>query len=162
MNKLLLSIPILLASYSVHAGWLTEVEESIFGDNKALMIGEIKDSKSGIIFLCDKDTLSVSYLELERNSDMNPVPVTFLMKIDSNPVIEFNTTLQKRNSDSIEARGNDKVKIISLLKQLSVSKQRFLAGISVDDTDIKYSFSGNVLGSTAAVTKFTNACNIKL
>nr|ELR5039325.1 hypothetical protein [Providencia stuartii]ELR5082446.1 hypothetical protein [Providencia stuartii] len=162
MKKLLIFIFTIFASYSVNAAWITNVEESIFGDNKANMIGEIKNSKAAIVFQCDKDNLRISYVELGSDKKINPTPVTLLMKIDDGNVIDFQAVLGRKNSEAVAATADDKEKIILLLQQLKIAKKKFLAGISVDDSDFKQSFSGNVSGSTTAVNKFITACNINL
>ncbi|OTA14313.1 hypothetical protein Xvie_03832 [Xenorhabdus vietnamensis] len=160
MKKLFITL--LFIPFMVNAAWITNVEESIFGDNSAVLIGELKNTKSGIVFKCDSNDLSVSYVELMDDSDIKSTPATFLMRVDSNQVVEFNTMLQRRNSDAIEARGTDREKILSLLKQLSSAKQKILAGISVDEVDYKQSFSGNSSGSAVAVNKFVKACNLNI
>ncbi|MDC9607259.1 hypothetical protein [Xenorhabdus griffiniae] len=160
MRKLFLTL--FFMPFMVNAAWITNVEESIFGDNSAILIGELKNTKSGIVFKCDSNDLSVSYVELIDDSDIRSVPATFLMKVDGNQVIEFNAMLQRRNSDAIEAKSTDREKILSLLKQLSSAKQKILAGISVDEVDYKQSFSGNASGSTVAVNKFAKACNLNI
>ncbi|KLU15135.1 MULTISPECIES: hypothetical protein [Xenorhabdus] len=160
MKRLLLSL--FFASSIANAAWITNVEESIFGDNSAVLIGELKNTKSAIVFKCDSNDLSVSYVELVDDSDIKSIPATFLMRVDSNQVVEFDTTLQRRNSDAIDAKVTDREKILSLLKQLSSAKQKVLAGISVDEVDYKQSFSGNVSGSTVAVNKFAKACNLNI
>lgn len=159
MKKILFALMILV-SLSASAQWVAKAEESIFGGSKSTMMGQFTDSKSVILFLCDNDALSVSYIELDSKTEMDPVPVSFLVKVDGNQTIEFSTELRRKNSEVVEARGDDRKKILSILKQLKSSKQKFMVGVSVNNSSMKFSFSGDVIGSTVAVNKFTNACGI--
>ncbi|WP_274371771.1 hypothetical protein [Morganella morganii] len=159
MNKLLLALLLTVPLIS-NAAWFTKVEDSIFDEKNALLIGEIYGNRSFMVFECKGSDLYFSYVEPGHNSDNKSYPVNLLFKVDNNAPIEFKASFESRNSDYMEAITKDKEKILIVLNQLKSAKTKYMSGLSAKNTDFRVSFSGNVYRSTAGVNSFMNSCGI--
>ncbi|WP_334677549.1 hypothetical protein [Klebsiella pneumoniae] len=155
---------VLLTSFASHAQWLTKVDDDLFtGGKKALMIGDLSSSNSGLIFDCTKNKLSVAYVETDKSSDSVPaIAMDLIIKVDGNPANKLEASLSRRNAQAIEVSTDDAEKITAVLKQLQNAKSKVLVGIQTQDGGNQSSFSGNASGSTAATNSFIKACEISL
>lgn len=168
MKKLLLSIPILLISYSASAAWTSNVEDNIFGEKDALLVGQLNVSNAVSLFRCSGDKLSFSYVEFTKDADFKSRPADLLFKVDGNSVIKFDAEFRVKNNKSVEAISYDEEKITKALSELKSSNSKYLIGVNIKgsssdpDDDYKISHPGNVARSTAEVNKFVKACGIKL
>lgn len=152
---------LLMVSFASSAMWLTKIEDSIFDEKTALLLGEVNNGTSFIIIECKGDDLYFSFVERANTADFKPYPVTLLFKIDGNPTLEFNATTSQRNVDHIQATSQDVTNILSVIDELRTAKNKFMVGLTVKGTDYRASFTGDVYRSTAEVNKFIKACDIK-
>lgn len=162
MGKALLAALLATTSFAASAQWYTTVEDDVFSSGKkATMFATINDDiNQAIAFECTKDSLSFAYIE--KSPEMGKVKafVDTVVKVDSGDVIRFQTQTGPRNADYSEASTDDREPIINILKQSAFAKKKLLIGFSVPATDVKQSFTVNISGSSAAVKKFTTACEI--
>ena len=164
MSKFLLSTLLIassVVSLNANAEWFTKAEDDIFsGGKQAMLLGSISEM-SGIAFDCTKDSLELSYIEKGSFKADGPVPVTIIVKIDSNEPVKFQGDFSRRNDEFIQASTTqDGIK--EVLSQLKLAKSKMLIGLSFDAVNKKMSFSADVAGSTKAVNDFTSACELKI
>ncbi|MGV2936936.1 hypothetical protein ACIPUA_18205 [Providencia sp. AGC89] len=162
MKRLILLLLISLAPVFSQAAWMTNAEENIFGESDAMMVGELKNSKSVILFRCERDDLYFSYIEFVKDATFPSVPAELLFKVDGNSIIKLDATFRVKNANAVEVVSTDKEKILNSLQQLKVAKGKFLVGVNVESVDFKESRTGDVNNSTNAVSQFVTACHIKL
>ncbi|WP_338804424.1 hypothetical protein WDV76_02835 [Xenorhabdus griffiniae] len=162
MNKIISFVFLLMFSGIANAMWVTQSNENIFNEKKSLMLGQLSGSSSVVAFDCEDGELSISYLEDDKETDMDGMPMELMIKIDSNPIIKFSAITERRNSNSMGITSGDKNGIIKVLSQLRNASSKFLVGVIISGTDGKISRSGNVNGSTKAVNKFISDCGIKI
>ncbi len=159
MNRLLLALLLTVPLIS-NAAWFTKVEDSIFDEKNALLMGEIHNTQSFMIFECKGSDLYLSYVEKNNDSDIKPYPVTLLFKVDNNIPIEFNAKFQVRNPNYMEAVTKDNEKILEAINQLKSAKSKYMSGLTVKGTDFRVSFSGDVNRSTLSANAFIKACGL--
>lgn len=159
MNKLLLTLLLTVPLIS-NAAWFTKVEDSIFDEKNALLMGEIHNTQSFMIFECKGSDLYLSYVEKNNDPDIKSYPVTLLFKVDNNSPIEFNAKFQVRNPNYMEAVTKDNEKILEAINQLRSAKSKYMSGLTVKGTDFRVSFSGDVNRSTLSANAFIKACGL--
>lgn len=157
-------VAVMFTSFSASAQWLTKVDDDLFtGGKKAVMLGSLSSSNSGLIFDCTKNKLSVAYVETDKTEDSVPtVAMDLIIKVDDNPINKLEASLSRRNAQSIEVAADDAEKITVVLKQLQSAKTKVLVGVQTRDGGNQSSFSGNASGSTTATNSFIKACEISL
>ncbi|WP_455424792.1 hypothetical protein [Dryocola sp. LX212] len=149
----------------VNAQWLTKTDDDLFsGGKKAMLIGSLNNSSSGIIFDCTSTTLSAAYVEMNKTTDMSgeSVPVDLIFKVDSNAAVKMDAKMMRRNDTTVQAFSENAELAKSVLKSLRDGKKKVMVGIQTTDGGNQSSLSGNVSNSTNAVNKFISACEIKL
>ncbi|WP_347254118.1 hypothetical protein [Leminorella grimontii] len=166
LRKIIIKMLMIFAFVSpiAHAQWITNVDDDLFsGGKKAMMYGELNSLYSAIIFDCTKEKLSVAYIEEDKSSDAVPsISMDLIIKIDGFDAKKLHAILSRRNAQKLQIASDESETIKELLKQLKSAKSKILVGIQTNDGENQTSFSGNVSGSTAAVTRFVSACEIKI
>ena len=158
--KRLFLIPLLIIPLLSNAAWNTKVEDNIFDEKSALLIGEIRGVQSFMIFECKGDDLYLSHVEESNSTETKVRPVTLLFKVDDNKPIEFNAIFKRRNPNYVEAVTKDTDSIMNALHQLKSAKSKYMTGITVKGTDFRVSFTGDVYRSTISANSFMSACKI--
>lgn len=163
----LFKIGIIAASLMVstaHARWVTNTEDDLFsGGKQAMMIGEVSNPNSAIIFDCTKQKLSVAFVEMDKTSEVtSDIPMDLILKVDGNNAVKLDATLARRNVQSVQISANDADQIKTLLKQIKDAKSKIQIGAQTKDGGNQMSSSGNASSSTAAVNSLVSACEISL
>lgn len=153
-----------LIASTAHARWATNTEDDLFsGGKQAMMIGELSSQNSAIIFDCTKQNLKVSYVEMDKTSEVtSDIPMDLILKVDSNNPVKLDATLTRRNVQSVQISANDDEQIKTLLKQIKDAKSKIQIGVQTKDGGNQISLSGNASGSTTAVSSFASACEITI
>lgn len=153
-----------LITSTAYARWVTNTDDDLFsGGKQAMMLGEVSSQNSAIIFDCTKQSLKVSYVEMDKTSEVtSDIPMDLILKVDANSPVKLDATLSRRNVQSIQISSNDDEQIKTLLKQIKDAKSKILIGFQTKDGGNQISLSGNASGSTVAVNSFVNACEITL
>lgn len=163
LTKIFIVAASLMAS-TAHARWVTNTEDDLFsGGKQAMMVGEVSNPNGAIIFDCTKQKLKVAYVEMDKTTEItSDIPMDLILKVDGNTAIKIDASLERRNVQSVQISSDDTEQIKALLKQLKDAKSKMQVGAQTKDGGNQTSFSGNVSGSTTAVTSFVNACEIAL
>lgn len=82
--------------------------------------------------------------------------------VDKNATIKLDAHTQIRNNDFFGVFSDDHDSLILLLNQLNTVNNQLLVGVRHPENDEKMSFTFNTERSTAAVNKFTKACEMNL
>ncbi|OBU13307.1 hypothetical protein [Morganella psychrotolerans] len=166
MKRLLFSFWVVFMSCSASAAWESNVQDNIFGEKDALLVGQLNVSNAVSLFRCSGDELSFSYIEFTKDSNIKDKPADLLFKVDGNNVIKFDATFRVKNDKAVEAISYDEEKITKALSELKSASSKYLIGVNIKgpspDYDYKISHPGDVARSTSEVNKFIKACDIKL
>ncbi|MFH8134198.1 hypothetical protein ABU178_08425 [Pantoea osteomyelitidis] len=150
-----------MASFSAHADWDAKVEDDIFSGGKQAMLVGMISMNNGIIFDCTKDSLSMAYVEKGDYKAAESLPVTMIVKVDSNDPVSLQGNFSKRNDEYLQA-ATTQDGLVNILTQLKQAQSKVLIGLNVEAVNKKMSFSADAVGSTKAVTDFATACGIKV
>lgn len=161
-SKVALLSVLAMAPIASQAGWETIVRDDVLSDSKtALMLGEV-DGNHSLVFDCDSDGLELSLLEGgEWQQHLSAVPAKLVIKVDQQEKHNFEASFYQRNEKNIgiKAEGGD---LNKLLSELKTAKSKVLIGMVIPAADSKWTGEASAVGSTGAVGKFADACNIKL
>ncbi|WP_368749995.1 hypothetical protein [Klebsiella aerogenes] len=169
MSKKIIAVAVLTMTTYIpftQAYWKANVENDIFSNGKnAELIGDITNKNQSIIFDCTENELFVSQVEEDSTTAIKEKnDYQTLIKIGENVPVTFNTTLSRRNPESIQLRSGEEGKIKLVLKQLltQTSGQDFLIGDIDGRGNHISSGSGSTSFSKKSVTRFISACKISL
>lgn len=165
MFKKILAGGLLLSCFSMTAfgGWFTQVEDDVFTGGKKAMLGGDIGPNHGLLFNCDSDGLTMSFLE--RRADDEPIrsrEFNLVVKVDGQPVRKFSGSSSIRNKDWWHIETNDSDGIVQLLEELKSAQSKVLVGIQAVGFDNKWSGTANASGSTRETERFLKACQIKI
>lgn len=161
--KYIFLLTVLLAPMA-YADWATKTDDDVFsGGKSAMLLGILSSMSDNVVFDCSENKLTFSLLEEDNDSKLDaPIPVDLFVKIDNNEITKLNALMMRRNSKFMGAESSDKDGIIKLLKQLQAAKKKIIVGIQGKGGESRQSYSGDVINSTGAVSKFVKACKINL
>lgn len=163
LGMLVLSVVLVLISSNSLAAWGTRAEDDVFTDSKKIvMVGQAKND-GFLVFECVQGKISASYVESADVSQIQEGMLADLfIKVDDFPGIRLSALSVVRNRNAYAIRAEDPADSVkNILRNLRVGKHRFLLGFETEDNR-RLSTSGNLDGSTEAVNKFINACDIEL
>ena len=144
------------------ARWSMLVDDDIFsGGKKAMMIGDIGPDNSVAIDCTSSGDLHVAYIEKGDEDDIDQsASYRLLIKVDDQPVIEFAAKGERRNDRYNEITSDDRDAGVGAIKAIASAKRKILIGVSMVDSDGKYSGSASVVGSSRAASQLMKACGI--
>ncbi|SIQ22768.1 MULTISPECIES: hypothetical protein [Acidiphilium] len=161
----------LFSSQVALAQWGARVQgPDVFGAT-TVVAATGNSSEDGLVIQCDnKHSLYIAYIIPGRKSELNEmsqadsgIPVTLLMKIDSNPVVKFKAELKMWNNTYLGiVTSGRRTKLFDIIKSLATAKTNVSVG--ADLMGSKQSDTFGVSGSTAAMSTVTKDCalnNIK-
>lgn len=166
MRKLLFCFIVLFMPCFAGAMWESNVQDNIFGERDALLVGQLNTSSAVSLFKCSGDKLSFSYVEFTKDANVKDMVADLLFKVDGNSVIKFDAMFGVKNNQAVEAISYDEGQIVKALKELKSANVKYLIGVNIKGATPEYGYKvsrqGNVARSTAEVNKFVKACDIKL
>ncbi|SMG62022.1 hypothetical protein [Cedecea sp. NFIX57] len=160
----LLTALLSLVSHAAFAGWSTHVEDDVFTGGQKAMLVDVKSELNGVVFDCSKDHLKVSYIESGDTTDITDgIQAELVFKVDQSKPVKFDALTTTRNNNFFgvkSAENDDSLKL--LLSELKAASHHILVGVHYLQSDQKYSYTFDTIGSAKAVNKFVKACEIDL
>lgn len=157
-----LSLCAMILTPPVSAQWATHVEDDVFSGGKQARLGGDIDGGHGLIFDCDADSLSLSWIERSsEDSKVTPSDFTLVVKVDQSDVYRFTAISSVRNEKFWQVTTTDRDNILKLLTELKNAQSKILVGIQHVGYEGKWAGTASPAGSTRETERFIQACGLK-
>ena len=164
--KLKLATLAVLASLSVHAhaDWTVNLDPSAFSDKEEGFISSVDGDDQSIIFDCEDETLSVSFIEeLEEKEDEeldSDLSTAMRLKVGQETLDFGPTEIVRRNSHYVGIESKREKDAARALYMVRNAKGPITMGVKLDGEAVSLTVSP--AGARKAADRIAKACGIDL